>query len=251
MRSSRSHAFVAVEEAEVLLGDGGDRDIVDAHLVLPDEEEEEIEGALEILEAEEPALPRRASARCRPVGEAFGAYRVCLDHRMNDDSRLIPEGKYPEPEATSRDVAIGLAAFGIAEARIEVQEGLEGEAPFLERPHGARSGPARGGQGRRRGGCRYRGSAALWALALLIAAEARLDAVDGREELATGRGGLAAGRRVYEIGLVLEIHGSRAPEPREPRAIEDSDESSAKAARIVAALSPILEPSPRKTRAIG
>ena len=76
----------AVEEAQVLFGDRGYRYVIDAYLVFFDQEEEEVEGAFEILEAEKPALPGLAiQAR-----KAVLADRFWYDHRRKDDSRLTP-----------------------------------------------------------------------------------------------------------------------------------------------------------------
>ena len=63
-----------MKRLEVLGGDQGDRDLVDAHLVLPDEVKQQIEGPFEVLE---PNRDRQRRLELGVIRVSFGAH-PCL-----------------------------------------------------------------------------------------------------------------------------------------------------------------------------
>jgi hypothetical protein len=78
---------LAVEIVQVVAGDGGDGDVVDVDLLLPDEEEEEVQRALEDLEPDLVAVGGgRFGNTC--VGHRVGHGTCALEKNQSEDEDL-------------------------------------------------------------------------------------------------------------------------------------------------------------------
>ena len=188
-----------------------------------------------------PAWPSRLG--CRPPR------RFMYGHRMEDDSRLTPVGKYP-----------GEGEPRVSEIRLRRSGGRAGRHPDPSRGTRANLRSLRPGWGMvrsasrrtrsRREGCRCRGCAVPWDFAASVAPEVGLQGVDRGQQRAGRESVFARSRRVDEIGLV-PTYMARERQSLDRRAPSRSREISPKAPRMSPAPSPILEPRPRNTRAIG